>query len=92
MSHLRNKANECNYQQDDRKCKEKNINGINNNVLTSEIIKELTAIKNTRKVTSEQVLAGAGRTEAQKSQKATLTSIQENRKSAFIKNLRHNSS
>ena len=46
MGHLRIKANKCGYKE-----KKQFINGIN------EIIRELTAIKKTNKITNEQILA-----------------------------------
>ena len=43
--------------------------------MTSDIIKKLTAIKNTSEVTSELVLALVQRVEAQRSKKALLATI-----------------
>ena len=57
MGHLRIKASECKYQEQNRRLKEQFMIGINDKVMTSEIIRELTASKSTREVTHEQVLA-----------------------------------
>ena len=56
MGHLRHKANEWCYKEGDRRPKEPFINGIKDEALMMEIIKVLTAIKETNKVTGEQVL------------------------------------
>ena len=45
--------------------------------MTSEIIKEFTATKDTSEVTSKQALAWAQRVDAQRSQIAMLATIQE---------------
>ena len=58
MCRLRIKDTECTYKENDRRLKEQLINGINNQVMTAKIIKELTANK------SEEVSLG-GRMEAQ---------------------------
>ena len=40
MGHFNVKANDCNYKEHDRQLKELFINGINDEMLTAEIIKE----------------------------------------------------
>ena len=45
MDHLRLKAKEVSYQEQNRQLKGKFINGINDDMITSEIIKELIATK-----------------------------------------------
>ena len=48
--HLRIKANEYGYKEKDRKLKEQFIDGINDNDMMTEIIRELTAIKKTNEI------------------------------------------
>ena len=55
--------------------------------MTSEMIQELTVIKNTSEITSKQVLAWAKRVEAHRSWKALLVSIQENKEFDMIKHV-----
>ena len=45
MYRLSVKATGCKHKENDRRLKEKVINGINNEFVTSEIIKEVTVIK-----------------------------------------------
>ena len=45
MGHLRIKSIECSYKEKDWKLKEQFINGINDNDMVTEIIRELTTIK-----------------------------------------------
>ena len=47
--------------------------------MMTEIIRELTAIKKTNKVTSEQVLASARRVETQRVQKALIRTTKESK-------------
>lgn len=55
MGRLRMKTTKCKYKKNDRRLKEKNFNVINED-MTSEIFKELTSIKNSSEVFSEQLL------------------------------------
>ena len=59
IGHLKIKANECSYNWCDRQFKKQFINGTNDEMMWSEIIKELTAIKETNEKTSEQLLKDA---------------------------------
>ena len=69
MGHLRVKANECKYEERDRRLKTiQFINGINDDMMT-EIIRELSVIKKTNEKTSEQVLSWTRRVEEQRAQK-----------------------
>ena len=56
----------------DRYIKEQFINGLNDDGMIVEIIKELTSINDTRPVTSEQVLAWARRVEAERAQNSQM--------------------
>ena len=56
MGCLRIKAKECGYIERDGRLKEQFINSINDEEMMTEIIIEATAIKETNKVTSEEVL------------------------------------
>ena len=79
MSHLRIKANECNYKEHDRPLKEQFINGINDEMMTAKILKELTTIRKTIGIMTEQVFSWAKRVEVQRALKVMLTGIQENK-------------
>ena len=57
MSHLRMKANECGYKEKERRVKEQLTNGIHDDDMMTEIIRELTTIEKTNDVTNEHVLA-----------------------------------
>ena len=57
MGFLRIKANECKSKENDTSLKEQFIYGKENNAIMAEIIREVTAVKITSKITSEQVLA-----------------------------------
>ena len=72
MGCLRIKANGCIYKKDDRWLKQL-INGINNEMMTAKILKELATIQKTSDIISEQVLSWAKRIEAQRDQTAMLT-------------------
>ena len=50
-------------------------NGINDHDMMTAVIKDITPIKGTNEITSEQVLSGAQRNEAQRAQKAILDTI-----------------
>ena len=51
MEHLKIKADECGYKERDIRLKEQLINGINDNYMMTQIIKEVTTIKKTNDVT-----------------------------------------
>ena len=53
------KSNECKYQGNERKLKEQFINNMNDKAMTSEIIKELAAMRDTSEVTNKKVLVWA---------------------------------
>ena len=56
--------------------------------MASQIIKELTAIKNTNKVTNEQVLLWAEQKEAQRSLEAVLDSLKDNKEFNTIESMK----
>ena len=55
------------------------MNGINDEMMTTEITKELTTMKATTEITSKQVLSWEKRVGAQGAQKVMLSGIQENK-------------
>ena len=57
MGHLIIKVNEFGYKEKDRRFKEQFIDGIGDNDMMTEIIRELTAIKKTNEITSKRVEA-----------------------------------
>ena len=61
MGQLGIKANECKYKKYDRYLKEQFLNGINDKMMTAEIIKELTMLRRTTDMTSKWVLTCAKR-------------------------------
>ena len=61
----------------DRQSKEQFINGINDEMMTTEIITKITTIIQTSHITSEQVLNWATQEEVQRVWKAMLTNIEE---------------
>ena len=76
MGQLRIKADECKYQECSRWLNEWFLNYINNDkAITDKISKELTAVKDTNRMISKQVLACMQRVEAQRSQRVILDTI-----------------
>ena len=75
MGRLRIKATECKHRESTRMLKEQFINSMNYEVMTADIIKELTALKDTAKLKSKQILIWAKRVEAQRLQTVMLESI-----------------
>ena len=72
IGHLRITASKCGYKGKDRRLKEQFINGINDGDMMTKIIGELTTIKKTNGITSEQVLHWAERLEAERPQRPHL--------------------
>ena len=56
MGRLKIKVTNCKYKEYDRRLKEQFINGLDDDTIIAKIIKELTALKDTREVSSKQVL------------------------------------
>ena len=75
MGRLRLAAVEYNYREVDRQLKEQFINGLNDNDMFAEIIRELTKAKESVDITSEQVLGWAKRVKAQREQSAIMDSL-----------------
>ena len=72
-------ATKCKYKEKDRRLNEHFTNSINDPAMMAEITKELTAMKNMSKVTIKYALAWAKWIEAQRSQKAMLYSLTDNK-------------
>ena len=66
MGKLRIKTGECIYKETNRILKEQFINGLNDNSMTREIIKELTPLSGMSSATGNQILAWAKRVKAQR--------------------------
>ena len=88
MVHLKIKANECNCEMHARKSKEPFTCEINDEMVTAEIIKELTTMQKTIDIMSKQVLSSANRIRVQRTQKAMLPSIHENKDFDMIKHMK----
>ena len=84
MGQLRVRVTKFTYKERDKRLKEQTINGINDQVMMAEIIKEPTAIKVTSEVTSELVLSCAKKIEPQQSQKGMLDSLKDSREFDMI--------
>ena len=72
-------AVECNYQEIDRKLKEKFIQSLNDKYMLKEIIEELTTAKDDEHITSGGMLAWPKRVEVQRAQATVLNTITESR-------------
>ena len=77
MGRLQVKAADCKCKENDRRLKEKFNNGMNDEAIAAEIIIELTVLKDTSEVSSEQVLVRVQSVEVQRAQKAVLESIRD---------------
>ena len=55
MDHLRMKVKKCGYKEKDRRLKDQFINGINNDYIMTECYRELTVVKKTSEITTDQV-------------------------------------
>ena len=73
------KGKQIGVHKNDRILKEQFVNGINDDDMMTDIIREWTAIKKTNEVTSEQVLAWTRRMEAQRTQKTLIEATKENK-------------
>ena len=71
MGCVRKKQNKSDYTED-RRLNEKFINGINDDDMMTEIMRGLTAVRNTNEITSEHILCWARRVRVQRVQKAIL--------------------
>ena len=86
MSSHRNKNQEYN-----RGLKEQLINGLNDETITDEIIKELTVIKDTSKLSAEKVLVWGQTVEVQREQRAVSDDIRDAKDFASIQGNRQRS-
>ena len=66
--------------------KEQFINGLNDDTIIAKIIKELTALKDTSKVSSEEVLMWTLRVGVQRAQKTVLENIRDVKEFDTIRN------
>ena len=64
------KANECRYREKDRRLKEQSINGTNNDSMMTEIVRELTAVKQPVKSPVRKYLLGQEESRYIKSKKS----------------------
>ena len=78
MGHQRIKISEYAYKEKDRRLKEPFINGINGDQIRTEIIRKLTAVKETNKIASDQVLEWVRGAEAQRLQKKLIEATKGN--------------
>ena len=83
MVTLRIKATECICKKNYRRLKVQFINSLNDEVMTAEKMKDLTAIKDSTKIKSEKVLLWFKRVGAKKSLTAMLESITDNKNSCY---------
>ena len=73
------KATECKYQEYARRLKGQFINDLNDETIIAMTIKELTVLKDTSQVSTEQFLIWAQRVEGQRMQKTVLDDIRDTR-------------
>ena len=73
MGRLHMKPVNCEFQEYARRLTEQFINGRDDEVIIEGIIRELTALKDTSEVSSDQVLMWTGRMEAQREKKGFWT-------------------
>ena len=85
IGHLRIKANECAYEGKDRTLNEQFINGINDDGMMTEIVRELTTRKMTSEITSELVLCSARTVETQRAQITILDVTRESKELDAVK-------
>ena len=85
MGRLRTKAAQCQYKEHDSLLTKQFINGINDDGMQDEILKEVATLDNIEDTTSEHVLLGACRVEVQRVQKSALHDINEAKEFDIIK-------
>ena len=71
------KAIDCKYKEYERRLKEQFSNGLDDKNIIAEIMKELTALKDTSEVSSEQILMWDHRADAQEAQREVLDNIRD---------------
>ena len=79
MGRLRTAVVKCNYKEIDRQLKEQFNHGLNDDEILGEITRELTKCEENITIQSENVLTWAKRVEAQRDQKAVISSLHEAR-------------
>ena len=77
MGRLRTKAANCQYKEYNRLLTEQFINGLNDEWMVYEKLKEVAILEDTKDATCECVLLWACRVEAQRVQKSSLNEIKE---------------
>ena len=75
MGRLKIKVAECYYKENVMCLKEQFINGSNDDIMASELIKELMAVMNTSDITGDVVLTWAKTVQAQRSQTIMLENV-----------------
>ena len=88
MGRLRLAAVESNYKEIDRQLKQQFIQGLNDNDMLAEIIREPTKAEESTAATSEQVLFWANRMGAQRVQPAIITSLSKTKEYDKIKTIK----
>ena len=83
------RATEYKCKERDRGPKEQSINSINNQVMMAEIIKDLTIIKDTSEVTSNECYHRQKSIKAQWSQKATLDCLSDGQEFDMVSETKH---
>ena len=83
MGPLKITVHVCGYKETDRHLQEQFINSMNNNMITAEIIKELTTMSKISDVTNQKVLMWVKRVKVQRVQKAILEVILKNKIKEF---------
>ena len=76
MDRLHTKAVDCEY---DQRLTEQFIHGLDDKVMTGEIMRELTVLKDINEATSSQILIWAQRVEVQRAQKEVLDHSREDK-------------
>ena len=80
MDRLQIKVTYCKCQEYERRLKEQFTNGLDNETIIAEIIKELTDLNDTCDISSEQVLKWVQTVETQRVQKAVFGNIRDTKK------------
>ena len=89
MGRLITEATECEYKDNDSRLKEQFINDINDEVMTAEIVNELSTIKYTSETTSGVLLLWVKAIENQRLQMAMLESLSNNKEHDTICKIRY---
>ena len=90
MGRLYIKATGYKYKEYDRRLKRQFINGLDNESIIVEIIKELTALKDTSDMSNKDVLMWAQRSEPQHVQKEVLDNMKNKKEFDLVRSSRQN--